>query len=336
MRMDTRVSRATRIEVVTEGVLTRMLQSDPALEGVAAVIFDEFHERSLQADLGLALALDARENLAPDLKLLVMSATLDGAAVAKLLGDAPVVTAAGPHVSGRVALRGQGRAAAARALPRGRMRDAIDRGADRAARVARRAAATCSCSCRARGEIRRVQSAARDRRSSAKSHRGICRCSAICPAARPGRGARARRRRAQRKIVLATNIAETSLTIDGVRVVVDSRARAPPLFDPSTGMGRLETQRISRASAEQRQGSAGRLGAGRLLSRVERRRAASLAAFTPPEIGIADLAPLALDLASWGARDAGDAALARSAARRDARERARSARRGSARWMQQG
>jgi ATP-dependent helicase HrpB len=292
MRLDTRVSAATRIEVVTEGVLTRMLHADPALEGVALIIFDEFHERSLPADLGLALTLDAQDHLSPELRVLVMSATLDGQALAKLLGDAPIVTAEGRSFPVSTHYVGKGLAAMPgdseppeRAVVRAVKQALLDTSGDMLVFLP------------GAGEIRRVEDMLRDGLDST-SHVIVTlygelandlQEAALAPSP-PGR----------RKIVLATNIAETSLTIDGVTVVVDSGLERRAAFDPSTGMSRLEVRRISRASADQRQGRAGRTAAGdcfRLWSEGAQR---SIAAFTPAEIVEADLAPLALDLAAWG------------------------------------
>jgi ATP-dependent helicase HrpB len=299
MRLDTRVSRATRIEVVTEGVLTRMLQDDAALEGVAGLIFDEFHERSLQADLGLALSLDARAELSPQLRILVMSATLDGAAVARLLGDAPVVSAPGRVFPVTTHYAGRGAPALPAAAP------GADSPEKLVARLTRRALREESGDVLVflpgAREIRRVrellEADALPREVRVLPLYGDLtgdeQEAALAPAA-PG----------TRKVVLATNIAETSLTIPGVRVVVDSGLARRALFDPVTGMSRLETQRISRASAEQRQGRAGRLGPGVCYRAWSEGAHASLAPFTPPEIVQADLTPLALELASWGARDA--------------------------------
>ncbi len=288
MRLETRVSRRTRIEVVTEGVFTRMLQSDPALEGVAAVLFDEFHERSLHADTGLAFALDAQANLAPELRLLVMSATLDGAAVAKLLGNAPVITAAGRVYPVEVRYLGAGMPL----LPGGREEPLVA-----VVRAIRRALQESPGDMLVflpgAGEIRRVQGMLDEPGADVLPLYGELGPDAQDAALAPAKAGR-------RKIVLATNIAETSLTIDGVRIVVDAGLERRSLFDPSSGMNRLELHRISRASAEQRAGRAGRTAPGvcyRLWGEGAER---SLAAYAPPEVCVADLAPLALDLAAWG------------------------------------
>jgi len=290
MRQETRAGKRTRIEVVTEGVFTRMLQSDPALEGVAAVLFDEFHERSLHADTGLAFALDSQENLNPELKLLVMSATLDGAAVAKLLGNAPVVTAAGRVHPVEVRYAGTGLPL----LPGGRDSPELV-----VLRVIKRALAEAPGDVLVflpgAGEIRRVQGILGDLGNDVDvlplyGELAAADQDAALKPAKPGR----------RKIVLATNIAETSLTIDGVRIVVDSGIERRSLFDPSSGMNRLEVQRISRASAEQRAGRAGRTAPGVCFRLWGEGAERSLAAYAPPEVCVADLAPLALDLAVWG------------------------------------
>ncbi|HEX2203448.1 MAG TPA: ATP-dependent helicase HrpB [Longimicrobium sp.] len=289
IRMETRIGPKTRVEVVTEGVLTRMLQADPALEGVGLVIFDEFHERSLHADLGLALALQSRALLREDLRLLVMSATLDGASVAALLGGAPVVTS-----------EGRAHPVETRWLPR-RAEGHLE---PRVARVAldalEREEGDLLVFLPGAGEIRRVEENLRAA--------GLPPSVRVMPlygnlpqpaqdeAIRPSPPG-------TRKIVLATSIAETSLTIEGVRVVVDSGLSRVPRFSPRTGMTRLETVRVSRASADQRRGRAGRLGPGvcyRLWTEAEE---ASLAPMGKPEILEADLAPLALELAAWGVAD---------------------------------
>ncbi len=303
MRMDTRVSRDTRIEVVTEGVLTRMLQSDAALEGVAAVIFDEFHERSLQVDLGLALCLDARANLTPELRVVIMSATLDGQAVARLLDEAPVVTAEGRVLPVETRFVGKGAPLLPPLTPSQVSGDSPEKAvALIVQRALREEHGDILVFLPGAREIRRVQGLLQ----AANLDRSVCVLplygdlsveaqEAALTAPAPG----------DRKVVLATNIAETSVTIPGVRIIVDSGLVRRSVFDPATGMSRLETQRISRASAEQRQGRAGRVEPGvcyRLWSEEAQR---SLAPFTLPEIADVDLAPLALELAHWGVRDAG-------------------------------
>ncbi len=296
MRRDTLVSKGTRIEVVTEGVLTRMLQSDPALEGVAAVIFDEFHERSLQADLGLALVLDARATLAPELRILVMSATIAAEGVAALLGAAPVIGVHGRSFPVETRYVGEG----APPVPQpARQAEGVERPL---VQVILRALGEAD------GDVLVFLPGAREIRRVTAILEGAGPAARILPlygdlspeaqhaALTPVAGIR--------RIVLATNIAETSLTLEGVRVVVDSGLVRRLRFDPITGMSRLELGRISRASADQRQGRAARLGPGvcyRLWSEAAHR---SLAPFTPPEIVEADLAPLALELAGWGVRDA--------------------------------
>lgn len=289
VRLDTRVGPATRIEVVTDGLFLRQLQEDPEIPGIGAVLFDEFHERGIDSDLALALCLESRAALRDDLRLVVMSATLDGAPVARLLGDAPIVTSQG------------------RAYPvENRHLDAPPPGAridDAVVGAVRRALAEESGSLLVflpgAGEIRRVQAALDgtvgpgmeiaplygDLTADAQDR-------AIAPAP-PG----------VRKVVLATSIAETSLTIEGIRVVVDSGLMRVPRFDPRSGMTRLVTVKVSQASAEQRRGRAGRLEPGvcyRLWPEAVHR---ALAPFTTPEILDADLAPLALELAAWGAGD---------------------------------
>lgn len=296
MRMDTRVSRATRIEVVTEGVLARMLQSDPALEGVGAVLFDEFHERSLQADLGLALCLDARRQLDAGFRVLVMSATLAGGPVAALLGGAPVVDVPGRAFPVEVRHVGKG-------LP------ALPGGAESPERLV---AAQVRCALAetegdvlvflpGAGEIRRVRGLLADLASPVLELHMLYGELAAAEQDAVLRGHRA----GVRRVVLATNVAETSVTIPGVTVVVDAGLARRSLFDPRSGMSRLEVQRISRASSEQRAGRAGRTAPGTCYRLWSQGAHASLAAHTPPEILEADLAPLALDLAEWGVADAG-------------------------------
>ena len=301
MRLDTRVSRATRVEVVTEGVLTRLLQDDPALEGVAAIIFDEFHERSLQADLGLALSLDARATLVPELRILIMSATLDGTAVARLLGDAPPVRAAGRTFTVETRYAGTGLPLLPAAPEARRHSPSAEKVvAQLILRALHEEHGDVLVFLPGAREIRRVQSlleAAAPSGVVVLPLYGELPTEAQDAALAPSAGG-------ARKLVLATNIAETSLTIPGVRVVVDSGLMRRARFDPTTGMSRLETQRISRASAEQRQGRAGRTENGVCYRAWSEGAHATLAAFTPAEIVDADLAPLALELANWGTRDA--------------------------------
>ena len=298
MRLETKVSAATRLEVVTEGVLTRMLQQDPALEGVGAVLFDEFHERSLAADLGLALTLDAQTNLSPALRVLVMSATLDGTRIAELLGDAPLVSATGRAFPVEVLYVGSTlpMLPSSRESPERTVLSAI-----------RRALAETEGDLLVflpgAGEIRRVQGMLEAGNAPSAARLRIVplygeltandQDAAFTPAAT-----------GERKIVLATNIAETSVTIDGVRVVIDSGLVRRAVFDPASGMSRLEVQRISRASAEQRAGRAGRTAPGHCYRLWGEGAHRSLAAYATAEIMTADLAPLALDLAVWGTPEA--------------------------------
>ena len=285
IRGESKVSNATRIEVVTEGVLTRMVQSDAALPGVGCVVFDEFHERSLNGDLGLALVWEARGALREDLQVLVMSATLDAEPVAALLGGAPVVTS-----------QGRSFAVETRWLERPRRADTRLE-MDMAALIERAVAETSGgvlAFLPGAGEIRRVASALKlpdgvDVRQLYGAMPYADQRAAIAPAP-SGR----------RKIVLATAIAETSLTIEDVRVVVDAGLARRARYDPGSGMSRLVTERASKAEATQRQGRAGRVAEGvcyRLWTRAEE---GAMAGFAPPEIETADLAGLALDLAAWG------------------------------------
>ncbi len=295
MRLDTRVSRDTRIEVITEGVLTRMLQSDPELAEYGCVIFDEFHERSLQADVGLALCLDARNALEAEFRVLVMSATLDGARVAALLDDASLVDVPGRAFPVTIHYAGRG----APLLPGGA--DSPER---LVAQAVRRALAESNGDLLVFlpgvGEIRRVQGLLADLagpRLQLLPLYGDLAAQEQDAALNPAPGG-------VRRIVLATNIAETSVTIPGVTVVVDAGLARRSRFDPVTGMNRLEVTRISRAAADQRAGRAGRTAPGSCYRLWSEGAQASLAAFTAAEITEADLAPLALDLALWGSADA--------------------------------
>jgi len=293
VRLQSRISAKTRIEVVTEGVFARMILDDPSLEGVCAVLFDEFHERSLDADLGLALALEAQAGLREDLRILVMSATLDGARVSRLMTDCPVIVSEGRAFPVKT-----------RYLPRD-SRARIDEDMTRAIQTALRAEpGSILAFLPGQGEIRRVAQmldgavaanvdiaplfGAMDRAAQDR---------AVQPAA-PGR----------RKIVLATSLAETSITIEGVRVVIDSGQARVPRFEPDLGLTRLETVRVSRAAADQRRGRAGRTEPGVCYRLWEEAATGALEPFSAAEILSADLSGLLLDLAAWGVRDPGQLA----------------------------
>lgn len=282
MRGRTDVSDETCIEVVTEGILTRMLQSDPALTGIATVIFDEFHERSLNADFGLALCLDARAALRPDLRLLVMSATLDADPVAALMGDAPVLTSEGKSFPVEVVWRDRPGAG-------GLVDDLVHRALAETA-----------------GSVLVFLPGAREIEATAGRLSGtlgagvtLHRLYGALPFA-DQRAAVAPPPNGQRKVVLATSIAETSLTIEGITAVVDAGAARRARFDPGTGMSRLVTEPASRAETEQRAGRAGRLGPGKAYRDWAKAENGALPAFAPAEIETADLTGLALDLADWG------------------------------------
>ena len=294
MRLDTRIGPTTRIEVVTEGVLTRMLQHDPTLEGINLLIFDEFHERSVHADLGLALARHAQRLVRPELRILVMSATLDVAPVARLLDDAPVIVSQGREfpISTFYASEPLGRPVDPRRIE-ARLVATIQR-------AVREHDGDILVFLPGAAEIRRIESRLAETADTrnilvAPLHGNLSgdaqdRAIAASP---PG----------HRKIVLATSIAETSLTIEGVRIVVDGGLSRVPRFSPRTGLTRLETVRVNRASAEQRRGRAGRLAPGvcyRLWTEIEQ---AQLLPRGTPEILEADLAPLALELAMAGIAD---------------------------------
>ncbi len=289
VRFGSKVSRATRIEVVTEGIFSRQILDDPELSGVAAVLFDEFHERSLDADMGLALARDAQTGLREDLRILVMSATLDGARVAKLLGDAPVIAS-------------EGRAFPVETRYLGRKADApLERQmADAIAMALRADPGSVLAFLPGAAEIRRTQNFLAERVHDASVEivplfgaldAGV-QDRAIAPAPK-----------GQRKVVLATSIAETSLTIEGVRIVVDSGVARVPRYEPDIGLTRLETVRASRAAVDQRRGRAGRTEPGVCYRLWDEPQTASLAAYTQPEILSADLSSLVLDLAQWGVSD---------------------------------
>ena len=289
VRFGSKISRATRIEVVTEGIFTRQILDDPELSGIAAVLFDEFHERSLDADLGLALARDAQLGLREDLRILVMSATLDGARVAKLLGEAPVVES-------------EGRAFPVETRYLGRKADApIERQmADAIASALRADGGSVLAFLPGAAEIRRTQNFLSERVHDASIE--IVPLFGALDAAVQDR-AIAPAPKGTRKVVLATSIAETSLTIEGVRIVVDSGLARVPRYEPDIGLTRLETVRASRAAADQRRGRAGRTEPGVCYRLWDEPQTASLAPYTQPEILSADLSSLVLDLAQWGVSD---------------------------------
>ncbi|WKW52500.1 ATP-dependent helicase HrpB [Rhodomicrobium lacus] len=288
-RMVSKSGPKTRIEVVTEGVFTRMILDDPELSGVGAVLFDEFHERSLDADLGLALALDCQRGLRDDLRILPMSATLDGARVAKLLGAAPVIES-------------EGRAfpVETRHLARDPSARIEDQMADAVLRALRAETGSILAFLPGQGEIRRVEERLKERVSDPAvvlaPLYGAMDAKAQDLALEPARAG-------QRKVVLATSIAETSITIEGVRVVIDCGLARVPRFEPDVGVTRLETVRVSRAAADQRRGRAGRTEPGVCYRLWDEPQTQSLPAFGEPEIRSADLSGLLLDCAEWGATD---------------------------------
>jgi ATP-dependent helicase HrpB len=289
VRFGSQVSAKTRVEVVTEGIFTRMLIDDPSLDGVAAVLFDEFHERSLDADLGLALARDAQQGLREDLRILVMSATLDGARVARLLGDARVVES-----------QGRSFPVETRYLGRDARTPIQQQVADAALRALRAETGSLLVFLPGAGEIRRAETLLRERVTDPAvdvvALYGALDASvqdrAIAPA-----------QKGRRKVVLATSIAETSLTIEGVRVVIDSGLARVPRYEPDVGLTRLETVRVSRAAADQRRGRAGRTEPGVCYRLWDEPQTGSLEPYTQPEILSADLSSFLLDLAEWGAAD---------------------------------
>ncbi len=289
VRLEKRVSPRTRIEVVTEGILTRRLQSDPELSGTGLVIFDEFHERSLDADLGLALTLDIQRGLRDDLKILVMSATLDAARVSAHLDNAPIIDAPGRvfPVETRYLEKAQRQTIAGDATR------AVHRALDETDK-------SILVFLPGEAEIRRTEDALNSgglpKNTVVRPLYGAMSFAEQDAAIRPSPAG-------ERKIVLATTIAETSLTIDGIGAVIDTGFKRVPRFDPASGMTALETMRVSLASADQRRGRAGRLGPGigyRLWPEAETR---ALKPHDEPEIFVADLAPLVLELAAWGVND---------------------------------
>jgi ATP-dependent helicase HrpB len=288
-RMVSKTGPGTRIEIVTEGVFTRMILDDPGLSGIGAVLFDEFHERSLDADLGLALALDCQAGLRDDLRILPMSATLDGARVTQLLGNAPVIASEGRSFP--VETRYLGRD------DNGRIEDQM---ADAVMWALRTQSGSILAFLPGQGEIRRAEERLKERiRDPAivlAPLYGAMDMKAQDLALKPAP-------KGLRKVVLATSIAETSVTIEGVRVVIDSGLARVPRFEPDAGVTRLETVRVSRAAADQRRGRAGRTEPGICFRLWDEPQTQSLPAFAEPEIRSADLTALLLDCAEWGATD---------------------------------
>ncbi|WP_413720556.1 ATP-dependent helicase HrpB [Silicimonas sp. MF1-12-2] len=285
IRGEAKTSKSTRIEVVTEGILTRMIQSDPSLDGIGAVIFDEFHERSLNADLGLALALEVRTALRDDLILVAMSATLDAAPVARLMDDAPVITSEGQSFPVETVWLD-------RPLPRDiRFERAM---ADLIHRAAHETTGGMLAFLPGEGEIRRVAAALDLHGIEILPLYGALPFAAQQKALAPAKG---------RKLVLATAIAETSLTIPDIRVVIDGGRARRARFDPGSGMSRLVTERVTRAEADQRRGRAGRVAEGTCYRLWTKGEEGALDAYPPAEIEAADLAGLALELAEWGSDD---------------------------------
>ncbi|MCI1187945.1 ATP-dependent helicase HrpB [Hymenobacter sp. DH14] len=295
VRLDSKVSKETRVEVITEGILTRMIQDDPALEGVAAVVFDEFHERSLNADLGLALALDAQAVLRPELRILIMSATLEAQRLGQWL-PAPVVSSAGFLFPIETHYLDPRRASALPNKPNERLAELVP------------AQVKAALNAHPEGDILVFLPGVGDLQRSARKLESLADnidlhllhgelpLETQDAALRPSKAGR-------RKVILATSIAETSLTIEGVRVVIDGGFARVPRFVPRTGFTTLETVPVARAAADQRRGRAGRLAPGtcyRLWTEAEHH---NLPAHRPPEIHTADLSSLALELALWGAAE---------------------------------
>jgi ATP-dependent helicase HrpB len=289
VRFGTQVSKRTRIEVITEGIFTGLIQDNPSLDGVAAVLFDEFHERSLDADLGLALARDAQLGLRDDLRLVVMSATIDGARIAAGLDDAPVITSEGRAFTVET-----------RYLGRDPSKPIDTQVADAVMRALRAETGSILVFLPGTAEIQRTETLLRERLAEPAVDvfplHGALDFAAQDRAIAPSAASR-------RKVVLATSIAETSLTIDGVRVVVDCGLARVPRYEPDAGLTRLETVRVSRAAADQRRGRAGRTEPGVCYRLWDEPQTASFEPYAQPEILAADLSALVLDLAQWGVTD---------------------------------
>ncbi|WP_417794095.1 ATP-dependent helicase HrpB [Terasakiella pusilla] len=296
IRQEKQVSAHTRIEVVTEGILTRLIQNDPELNGVGLVIFDEFHERNLQGDLGLAFCLETQEALREDLRVLVMSATLDGDALQTFLKGAPRITS-----------EGRSYPVETRHLPRPEKFDLARDTASAIKQAFREEGGNILAFLPGEGEIRKTQSILQD----SFGGRDDVLLAPLYGALPPKQQdlAIAPTKAGVRKIVLATTIAETSLTIEGIRVVVDCGQKRVARFDPARGLSKLETVRVSKASAEQRKGRAGRMEAGVCYQLWPKAETQALQDRDRPEILEADLAPFVLELAAWGVQDITDLRL---------------------------
>ncbi|MBI5074933.1 MAG: ATP-dependent helicase HrpB [Nitrospirae bacterium] len=289
IRFDSRVSGRTRIEVVTEGILTRRLQTDPGLEGVAMIIFDEFHERSIHADLALALCLDIGQSIRPDLKLLVMSATLDCGPISALLGNAPVISSPGKAFAVEERYSSDNRSMTLK-----------EKVVDAVVTAVKETTGDILVFLPGSGEIQQCSDALRTIIQGKNRDLSIHPLYGDLPFEEQERAILPSEKR---RIIFATNIAETSLTIEGVSVVIDSGLTRRMQYDPSTGMNRLITVNISRASAEQRKGRAGRLGPGVCYRLYSRHAFQSMIPFSPAEILVSDLSSLLLELALWGVKE---------------------------------
>ena len=289
IRFDSRVSEETRIEVITEGILTRRIQSDPELEGVAMVIFDEFHERSIHADLALSLCLNLRQVLREDLKIVVMSATLDCGPIASLLNGAPIISTEGKNFP-----------VTEHYITKNKDGTLQERITDAVIDALRETSGDILVFLPGAGEIRSCSEALRTVTGRMPEDIAIHPLYADLPfdeqeqAILPAKN---------RKTVLATNIAETSLTIEGVQVVIDSGLTRTLRHDPATGMNRLVTVPVSRAAADQRKGRAGRIGPGVCYRLYSRQTFQTMMPFAPPEILVSDLSSVVLELALWGVKD---------------------------------
>jgi ATP-dependent helicase HrpB len=304
IRGESKVGQATRIEVVTEGILTRMLQSDPELPGISAVLFDEIHERSIHSDLGLALALEVQGALRADLRLLAMSATLDTGAVSRVMANAPVIESAGRMFPVETRWLERPWRRPNKRGPGGRGPRFEDAAAALVSRALNEAAGDVLVFLPGAGEINRVAALL------GRDHPDLelCPLYGALPFARQRAALRADPE-GRRKVVLATAIAETSLTVEGIGIVVDCGRARRARMNPGTGMSRLVTVPVSRAEADQRRGRAGRLGPGVCFRMWTKGEEGAQPAFAPPEILEADLAPLALELAQWGIEEPGGMAF---------------------------